>query len=210
MGVAFGQILEYNVVKDDKKGGLSMRKFLLATLAVVYTLATLLLALVSYVTIGELRKENADLKNQLASQKASHSEMASMIDVQTVLVDVKNSYCNLVIDHWESDEENLNIVTAYAQAIVVSNAPTATAENAQLVLKLNGELLSSSEITLTSGESSESLEADIKNVSFSIPQLSPKDELELWLEVTLPGHITLSGYGGSWYRQGGTLHLISG
>ena len=187
-----------------------MRKFLLATLAVVYTLATLILALVSYVTIGNLRKENADLKNQLASLEASRSEVISMIDVQTVLVDVKNSYCNLVIDHWESDEKNLNIVTAYAQAIVVSNASTATAESARMVLKLNGDVLSTSEITLTSGESSESLEADVKNVSFSIPNLSAKDELELWLEVTLPGNITLSGYGASWYRQGGTLHLISG
>lgn len=187
-----------------------MRKFLLATLAVVYTLATLILALVSYVTIGNLRKENADLKNQLASLEASRSEVSSMIDVQTVLVDVKNSYCNLVIDHWESDEKNLNIVTAYAQAIVVSNASTATAESARMVLKLNGDVLSTSEITLTSGESSESLEADVKNVSFSIPNLSAKDELELWLEVTLPGNITLSGYGASWYRQGGTLHLISG
>ena len=187
-----------------------MRKFLLATLAVVYTLATLILALVSYVTIGNLRKENADLKNQLASLEASRSEVTSMIDVQTVLVDVKNSYCNLVIDHWESDEKNLNIVTAYAQAIVVSNASTATAESARLVLKLDGNVLSTSEITLSAGESSESLEADVKNVSFTIPKLSAKDELELWLEVTLPGNITLSGYGASWYRQGGNLHLISG
>lgn len=187
-----------------------MRKFLLATLAVVYTLATLILALVSYVTIDDLRTENADLKRQLSSLQVSHSQPSSIIDVQTVLVDVKNSYCNLVIDHWESDLENLNIVTAYAQAIVVSNASTATAERARLVLKMGGKELSASEITLSSGESSESLEADIKNISFSIPELSAKDELELWLEVTLPGNITLKGYGGSWYREAGTLHLISG
>ena len=185
-----------------------MRKILLAAVAVAYTLATLLLALVSYMTIGDLRKENADLKLQLDALRASQN--TPMIDVQTVLVDVKNSYCNLVIDHWESDEKNLNIVTAYAQAIVVSNASTATAESARLVLKLNGNVLSTSEITLSAGESSESLEADVKNVSFSIPKLSAKDELELWLEVTLPGNITLSGYGASWYRQGGNLHLISG
>lgn len=185
-----------------------MRKILLAAVAVAYTLATLLLALVSYMTIGDLRKENADLKLQLDALRASQN--TPMIDVQTVLVDVKNSYCNLVIDHWESDEKNLNIVTAYAQAIVVSNASTATAESARLVLKLNGNVLSTSEITLSAGESSESLEADVKNVSFTIPKLSAKDELELWLEVTLPGNITLSGYGASWYRQGGNLHLISG
>ena len=187
-----------------------MRKFLLATLAVVYALATLTLALVAYITIGDLRKENADLKRQLSILQASHSQPFAMIDVQTVLVDVKNSYCNLVIDHWESDQENLNIVTAYAQAIVASNAPTATAERARLVLKLGGKELSSAEITLSPGESSESLEADVKNISFSIPTLSAEDELELWLEVTLPGNITLKGYGGSWYREAGTLHLISG
>lgn len=183
-----------------------MRRFLLATLAVVYTFATLMLALVSYATINDLRKENAELKSQLASQ----SQGGPMIDVQTILVDVKNSYCNLIIDHWESDLENLNIVTAYAQAIVVSNASTATAEGARLVLKLGDKELSASEITLVAGESSESLEADIKNVSFSIPELSAEDELELWLEVALPGNLTLRGYAGSWYREGGTLHLISG
>ena len=185
-----------------------MRKILLAAVAVAYTLATLLLALVSYMTIGDLRKENADLKLQISALQASQN--TPMVDVQTVLVDVKNSYCNLVIDHWESDEKNLNIVTAYAQAIVVSNASTATAESARLVLKLDGNVLSTSEITLSAGESSESLEADVKNVSFTIPKLSAKDELELWLEVPLPGNITLSGYGASWYRQGGNLHLISG
>lgn len=187
-----------------------MRRFLLALLAVVYTLATLLLALVSYITIEDLRTENADLKNQLEVLQAAPTQAPALIDVQTVLVDVKNSYCNLVIDHWESDQENLNIVTAYAQAIVVSNASTATAESARLVLKLDGKELSTAEITLTSGESSESLEADVKNISFTLPKLSAKDELELWLEVTLPGNITLDGYGGSWYREGGTLHLISG
>lgn len=187
-----------------------MRKILLAAVAVAYTLATLLLALVSYMTISDLRKENADLKLQLSALQTSQFQNAPMVDVQTVLVDMKNSYCNLVIDHWESDEENLNIVTAYAQAIVASNAPTATAESARIVLKLDGNVLSTSEITLTPGESSESLEADVKNVSFTIPKLSAKDELELWLEVALPGNITLSGYGASWYRQGGTLHLISG
>ena len=87
-----------------------MRKILLAAVAVAYTIATLLLALVSYMTIGDLRKENADLKLQISALQASQN--TPMVDVQTVLVDVKNSYCNLVIDHWESDEKNLNIVTA--------------------------------------------------------------------------------------------------
>ena len=188
-----------------------MRKFLLTALAVSYTLATLLMALVSYISISNLRQENTNLKAQLSSLQGSASQQAPTVAVpQTILVDVKNSYCNLIIDHWESDQENLNIVTAYAQAIVASNAPSATAEHAQLVLKLNGKELSSVEITLAAGESSESLEADVKNVSFSIPDLSTSDELELWLVVTLPGNIAISGYGASWYREGGMLHLISG
>jgi len=188
-----------------------MRKFLLTALAVSYTLATLLMALVSYITIADLRQENANLKAQLSSLQDSASHPAPTMAVpQTILVDVKNSYCNLIIDHWESDQENLNIVTAYAQAIVSSNAPSAQAERARLVLKLNGQELSSVEITLAPGESSESLESDVKNISFSIPNLSTGDELELWLVVTLPGNIAISGYGASWYREGGMLHLISG
>ena len=188
-----------------------MRKFLLTALAVAYTLATLLMALMSYITISDLRQENAELKTQVSTlQEAQSQAVPTMAVPQTILVDVKHSYCNLIIDHWESDQANLNIVTAYAQAIVASNAPSATAESAQLVLKLNDQELSSTEITLIPGESSESLEADVKNISFSIPDLSTSDELELWLKVTLPGNITISGYGASWYREGGMLHLISG
>ena len=188
-----------------------MRKFLLALLAVVYTLATLLLAFVSYLTITNLRQENADLKDQVASLQESITQPAPTVAVpQTILVDVPNSYCNLMVGHWEANQDNLNIVTAYAQAIISSNAPSATAERAQLVLKLNGQNLSTAEITLNPGESSESLEADIKNISFSIPALSASDELSLWLEVTLPGNITINCYGASWYRDGDMLYLISG
>ena len=188
-----------------------MRKFLLAALAVVYTLATLLMSVTSYITISKLRQENAELNAQIISLQDAASQVAPTLAVpQTILVDVPNSYCNLIIDHWEADLENLNIVTAYAQAVVISNAPSATAERAQLVLKLNGEELSAAEITLNVGESTESLEADIKNISFSIPKLSTGDELELWMEVILPGNITLSCYGATWYRDGGMLYLISG
>ena len=189
-----------------------MRKFLLTALAVVYTLATLVMALLSYITINGLRQENASLKAQVNTLQSSASRQpAAAAAPQTILVDMQNSYCNLIIDHWESDDENLNIVTAYAQAVIASDAPAATAESARLVLKLNGEeLMSAAEITLMPGESSESLEADIKNISFSIPKLSAQDELELWLQVTLPGNLTLSGYGASWYREGGVLRLITG
>ena len=188
-----------------------MRRFLLTALAVAYTLATLLMAFVSYLTIAKLRQENADLKAQVSILQEAASQVTPTLAVpQTILVDVKNSYCNLIVDHWESDQHNLNIVTAYAQAIVSSNAPSATAERAQLVLKLNGQELSTAEITFSAGESAESLEADVRNISFSIPDLSVSDELELWLEVTLPGNITISCYGASWYRDGGMLYLISG
>ena len=188
-----------------------MRKFLLTALAVVYTFATLLLAFVSYITITNLRQENADLKEQIITLQESVSQPAPTVAVpQTILVDVEKSYCNLIVDHWEADHANLNIVTAYAQAIITSNAPSATAERAQLILKLNGEELSAAEITLQPGESSESLEADVKNISFSIPNLSASDELSLWLEVTLPGNITINCYGSSWNRDGDMLYLISG
>lgn len=188
-----------------------MRKFLLTALTATYILATLLMALMAYITISDLRRENADLKAQVNTlQEAASQTVPTAAVPQTILVDVKNSYCNLIIDHWESNQDNLNIVTAYAQAIVASNAPSATAERANLVLKLNGQELSTAEITLSAGESSESLEADVQNISFSIPTLSTTDELELWLEVILPGNLTLTGYGASWYQEGGMLHLISG
>ena len=189
-----------------------MKRFLLAMLAVIYTLVTLIMSIMSYITIKDLRQENTMLKSQLQTLRDSYAlQPPAVLNAQTVLVDLENSYCNLVIDHWESDQNNLNIVTAYAQAVISSDAPTATAENACLILKLNGEtLVSTAEITLQPGESSESLEADIRNISFSIPALSATDELELWLEVALPGNLTISGYCASWYQEGGILRLITG
>ena len=188
-----------------------MRKILMPLLAVVYVLATLIMSIMSFITIDELRRENTGLKNQIVSLQASLSQASALVSgTQTVLVDLDQSYCNLIIDHWESNQENLNITTAYVQAVVVCDAPSASVEKARLVLKLNGEELSTIELTLSPGESKETLEADVKNVSFSIPELSTQDELELWLEVTLPGNLTISSYGASWYQEGGMLHLISG
>ena len=114
------------------------------------------------------------------------------------------------MDRWDATDDSLTIHAAYAQAVVSSNVPLATAENARLILRMGDEEVSTYDVTLNSGESSECLEADLENITFQIPTLNIRDELELWLEVTLPGNITVTGYGASWYRQGGRLHLISG
>lgn len=187
-----------------------MKRRYIMLVSFAFSLVIVIMAAFSYTVIDALRQENDRLKAQLAAAQAAAEHGALGYSVETILVDVQQSYCNLVVDQWEATDETLTIHRAYAQAVVVSNAALATAENARLVLRLGDEEVSAYDVTLSHGESSESLEADLENIVFEIPALSLRDELELSLEVTLPGNITITGYGASWYRQGGRLHLISG
>lgn len=187
-----------------------MRRRYVMLLSFAFSLVIVIMAVFSYTVIDALMQENARLKAQLNAAQAAAEHGGLNYAVETILVDVQNSYCNLVVDQWEATDETLTIQTAYAQAIIASNAALATAENSRLVLRMGDEEVSAYDVTLKHGESSESLEADLENIVFDIPALTLRDELELWLEVTLPGNITITGYGASWYRQGGRLHLISG
>lgn len=187
-----------------------MKRRYVMLVSFAFSLVIVIMAVFSYTIIDALLQENAKLKAQLTAAQAAAEHGRLNYAVETILVDVENSYCNLVVDQWETSGEELTIQTAYAQAVVVSNAALATAEDSRLVLKLGDQEVSAYDVTLNPGESSESLEADLKNISFWIPALDSDDELELWLEVTLPGNIIVSGYGASWYQEGGMLQLISG
>lgn len=187
-----------------------MKRRYVMLLSFAFSLVIVIMAIFSYTMIDALLQENAKLKSQLTAAQAAAEHGHLNYTVETILVDVQKSYCNLVVDQWDASDEELTIQTAYAQAVVVSNAALATAEHSRLVLKLDGQEVSTYDVTLTPGESSESLEADLENITFRIPALGTRDELELWLEVTLPGNITVTGYGASWYQEGGMLHLISG
>ena len=187
-----------------------MRRRYVILLSFAFSLVIVIMAVFSYMMIDALMTENARLKAQLTAAQASLEHGGRDYALETILVDVQKSYCNLIVDQWDATDDSLTIHTAYAQAMVASNVPVSTAEHARLILRMGDEEVSTHDVTLTSGESNECLEADLENITFQIPALSIRDELELWLEVTLPGNITVTGYGASWYRQGGRLHLISG
>ena len=187
-----------------------MKRRYVMLVSFAFSLVIVIMAAFSYTMINALMEENAKLKAQLAAAQAAAEHGSLGYAVETILVDVDESYCNLVVDQWEAFGDQLTINTAYAQAVIVSNASLAMADRSRLVLRLDDQEVSTYDITLDHGESSESLEADLKNITFQIPDLGTQDELELWLEVTLPGNITVSGYGASWYQEGGMLHLITG
>ena len=187
-----------------------MKRRYVMLLSFAFSLVIVIMAVFSYTMIDALLQENAKLKSQLVAAQAAAEHGTLGHAVETILVDVQKSYCNLIVDQWEAADGELTIHTAYAQAVVVSNAALITAEDARLVLRMGDEEVSAYDVTLNPGESSESLEADLESITFQIPPLGAGDELELWLEVTLPGNITVTGYGASWYQEGGMLHLISG
>ena len=187
-----------------------MRRRYVMLLSFAFSLVIVIMAVCSYMMIDALLQENSRLKAQLTAAQAEAEQGSRNYAMENILVDVQKSYCNLIVDRWEATDDNLTIHAAYAQAVVSSNVPLTTAEHARLILRMGDEEVSTYDVTLSSGESSECLDADLENITFQIPTLSIRDELELWLEVTLPGNITVTGYGASWYRQGGRLHLISG
>ena len=193
------------------KGVYLMKRRYVMLLSFAFSLVIVIMAVFSYTMIDALLQENSKLKAQLvAAQAAAEHGSLNYVAGQTILVEVEKSYCNLMIDQWDATDEELTIHTAYAQAVMVSNAALATAEHSRLVLRMGDQEVSTYDVTLNPGESSESLEADLEDITFQIPTLGTRDELELWLEVTLPGNITVTGYGASWYQEGGMLHLISG
>ena len=187
-----------------------MRRRYVMLLSFAFSLVIVIMAVCSYMMIDALFQENARLKAQLTAAQAVAEQSTRDYAMGTILVDVQKSYCNLVVDQWEATDDTLTLQTAYAQAVVSSNVALTSAEKARLVLRMGDQEVSTYDVTMTSGEYGMSLEADLENITFQIPALSIRDELELWLEVTLPGNITVTGYGASWYRQGGRLHLISG
>ena len=187
-----------------------MRRRYVMLLSFAFSLVIVIMAVCSYMMIDALLDENARLKAQLTAAQAAVEHGARDYSMENILVDVQKSYCNLIVDQWESNDDTLTIHTAYAQAVVASNVALTSAQNARLILRMGDEEVSTYDVILSIGESSECLEADLENITFQIPALTIRDELELWLEVTLPGNVTVIGYGASWYRQGGRLHLISG
>lgn len=123
------------------------------------------------------------------------------------------AYGNLFLGDWSVDNGRLTIHNGFAQFQLPRLAETGTNvgfRGARLVLRLNDMEIDSQNLTLPEGEGEGSYEEAITDLSFSIPQLSNDDQLDLALEVTLTTDGVISTVGGSWFLSDGQLCLVVG
>ena len=123
------------------------------------------------------------------------------------------TYCNLVIADWETDDEVLTILsgTGMIQLPVLSNDETSvTCESAKLHLYLGEEEVDSADLTAQKGETANSFLVPIEDVTFEIPEMEDDDQLDLVLTVVMSNGNEMKGTGGSWYLSNGSLDLVAG
>lgn len=117
-----------------------------------------------------------------------------------------SSYCNLVINNWEAENNILILTGAYAQVqlprIQVRELQISTQE---LVLQLNGQITAKVPVVLVPSEVAGSYEMVITDLHIPMPELKADDILELFLEVNLSDGRHLQAFGISWYLEKGEL-----
>ena len=129
------------------------------------------------------------------------------------LEDALNSYCDLLIDGWNWENNILTVTGGFAQLQLAQLLETSGADpEAELTLVMGETLLHRQGLELIPGEGQGSYEAELKNLTFDSPQLSGLEEhtsLQLWLEIRIGSQI-LRICGAEWYPENGQLMLAAG
>ena len=123
-----------------------------------------------------------------------------------------NAYANLIVEDWEATASELVIKSGHIQVQMPRLAANSTTSvsSAALVLKLNGEEVGRTGLTLPAGEGEKSYEMSLENTAFTMPAMEDDYQLELHLEVILSSGNTMQTVGGSWYSNNGELLLVVG
>lgn len=181
-----------------------MKKNLISILSLILALAALGTALFS---IGGLKKTQAALESRIAALEAQQpaavpeetAPQAPSADEST------DAYCNLVVGDWFVEDGSITM-DVFAEAMLPEDAAVSEA----VLLLIQGETMQSQTISMSPGEAAGSFVADLTGIVFSLPELDPGAEVELQLQVTFNGGLTISAGGISWYESEGQLHLVSG
>ena len=118
-----------------------------------------------------------------------------------------SAYADLKVDGWEQKDGKLVVTSGFAQV----QMPRLTADGeaayagSKLVLKCNGEEISSKAVEIAEGEGIGRYETALSNQSFDMPEIADDSILELWLVATLSGGQTVEHCGCTWTCLDGTL-----
>lgn len=123
------------------------------------------------------------------------------------------AYCNMIVDGWEDEGGNLSVTSGYAQ-VQLPRISAGTEElayaGAELVLRLNGNVVESQSLDMPEGEGEGSYEVVLSGISFQMPEMEDDYQLELTLEVTLSNGQVLGASGGTWYYNDGEMFMVVG
>ncbi len=146
---------------------------------------------------------------EIAVNPASEPTVEAFVNMETALA----SYCSVIIE--ESVFEGSKLTLGGGQVQV--QAPTITNDNevitcakAELVLLFNGETLDTEAIALTETETAGLFEAQVKNITFDVPEMEDDQQLDLYLNVTLSNDQVLSAFGGNWFYNDQSLLPVVG
>ena len=169
---------------------------------------------VSFFLLRAAKSDVAALEKQITKLTAENQQLSSInlalqIQVDSLTADPSDisadgSYCSLFVDSWTVKNNTLT-VDGFAQAVFADHVNF----DAKLEIWKDDEVLSSQDITLTTDGADSIYEANV-SVKFEIPQISPEEELELWLMVAPAGGTPLFSCGAGWYLENGQLMIIAG
>ena len=147
-------------------------------------------------------------KEQLPLNTPENPVYDNLVYLQTGLT----AYCNLIVDGWEDEGGKLTITSGFVQAQLprVGTEENPLFAGAQLLLRLNGEVVETQDLDLPEGEGEGSYEQVLSGVSFRMPAMEDDYQLEVALVVTLSDGQTITSSGGSWYYNGGEMLMVVG
>lgn len=134
-----------------------------------------------------------------------------VLDIPVYLATSLSSYCSLIIDQWEQAAGQILVSSGYIHVQLPRlSAEKAGIESAQLVYTHNSTELSRIPVTLEPGETEDSFQLTITDLSLELPGTQPDDQLELRLEVELTGGTMIEFTGITWFQGPDSLDAVVG
>lgn len=146
-------------------------------------------------------------------QTALSTPESPVIDAVVNISTALSSYCNMIVDTWDRNGEQLTVTAGYVQVQlprITADGSTAELAGAELILKKAGQEVSRLPLTLPEGEGENSYELVLTDASFDIPEMQDDQQLDLHLVVNLSDGQVLTTTGCSWIYNAGELFLVVG
>ena len=185
---------------------------LISILTMICAVCSLILSTLAFIRsdhtaeVMALQSQNIQLQSQ--SDKLTTRLTGA---TETPTYPASSAYCNLVVTDFTAGEVQLVINEGYVQVQLPQTASsTVSIRRAELVLRLGNRELYQQDITLQPGESEGGYELTIQNLKLPLPELTPEEQLDLTLEVTLSDGQSLQTSSASWFSDGEELFLIVG